>query len=175
MIFLYTIFLRVLVALWSHINAIACLFMQGEGKLQESKLQLRRSSYPFTSYRPKWKFLPCFNHTLQFLKGNPHNFFIPRDWLVRQAPYSLWRLCNKLLEDLRMDMLFRVSFLELQNNEWPSASKLQLQGIITFNSKVIIKTLYAKIFHIYHWWPTKSLMEIGQSCILEYPILQGYM
>ena len=146
--------------------------LQGEGKWQESKLQFRRLSYPSTPQRLKWKFLPYFNHALQSLKGNPHIFLIPRDWLVGQATDSLWRIFYKLVETLHMDLLFCVSFLELWNNSWPSASELQLQDVITFDWKVIIEIPCAKTFQIYHWWPTKSLVEIRQSCILEYPILQ---
>ena len=107
---------------------------------------------------------------LQSLKGNPHIFLIPRHWLVGRVPDSLWRLFNKLVETLLMDLLFCASCLELWNNLLPSASKLQ--GVTTFNWKVIIEIPCAKTFQTYPWWPTKSLVEIRQSCILEYPILQ---
>ena len=53
----------------------------------------QRLSYPSTSQRPKWKFLPCFNRALQSFKGNPHIFLIPRDWLVGVSSSNLWKLC----------------------------------------------------------------------------------
>ena len=134
--------------------------LQGEGKWQESKLQFRRLSYPSTPQRLKRKFLPYFNHALQPLKGNPHIFLIPRDWLVGQVQDSLWRIFYKLVETLCMDLLFCLSFLEIWNNSWPSPSELQLQDVITFDWKVIIEIPCAKTFQIYHWWPTKSLAEM---------------
>ena len=58
--------------------------------------------------------------------------------------------CNKLAEDLRINLLFRDSFLVLQKINEPPASELQLQGILIFNWQVIIKTSYAKTFKICH-------------------------
>ena len=133
-----------LAALWSQKMLWFVYSLQGEVKLQESKLQFQRLNYPSTPQKPKWKFVSCFNHALQCLKSN--FLFQETDWLERCQIHCedyltiLLKICTWTCCSVSPLLSYKTI------NDHPQA-----EVIITFDWKVIIETPNAKL-------PNLSLM-----------------